>query len=398
MQMRLMGSNSLAGSPETRSRYNKLAASYNPAKYWAIHDWNAQVAAVRGRAAQRRAAKLRAKDLAKKRAEAAAKGIILLEEQAQLEQPETSAKIEGEGNESVKLMGTKMDLDVTSASTSTDTDGQHLPPQNHYEGLNSAKQLSESLSQFLDRLPPSITKISDAGPWIWIANPSPRDRHSSDPESGDGNIGTFKQLGLRLLEGYMSHKQDVETQNPGKAAGSITRMLRNERVKLEMDIRDLAKTQGVTAGKWMLFPSASDVDRVWAIVAKGVWENQLGSAAKVATAIEDAAPSSAESSEANDNGMSTTRKDRDRSQRLICIYTADFSDQADVLRVLRAIKDLGLLLDDHGTAASPGPAMRTIYYKCDAYTYLDISSGNEYKLKASMYSSRELMPGLYKNG
>ena len=42
----------------------------------------------------------------------------------------------------------------------------------------------------------------------------------------------------------------------------------------------------------------------------------------------------------------------------------------------------------------------TIYYKCDAYTYLGINSGNDYKLRASLYSSEEILNGQvkYKDG
>jgi len=39
-------------------------------------------------------------------------------------------------------------------------------------------------------------------------------------------------------------------------------------------------------------------------------------------------------------------------------------------------------------------AERGIYYKADAYTYLDIKGQNEWRLKASMYSSRDLLKGI----
>jgi hypothetical protein len=54
----------------------------------------------------------------------------------------------------------------------------------------------------------------------------------------------------------------------------------------------------------------------------------------------------------------------------------------DVRRVLQGLVDLDLVGPDNP---------RGIYYKCDAYTYLDINSGNEYGLPASLYSSRELL-------
>jgi hypothetical protein len=62
--------------------------------------------------------------------------------------------------------------------------------------------------------------------------------------------------------------------------------------------------------------------------------------------------------------------------------------------VLLSLKQLGLLNGDNfsdGTRTSSSGNARVIYYKCDAYTYLDISSSNEYKLKASMYNSRDML-------
>jgi hypothetical protein len=73
------------------------------------------------------------------------------------------------------------------------------------------------------------------------------------------------------------------------------------------------------------------VSHAWEIVAHAVATNQLGLGAKV----------------------SPKREDPETGNRLICIYTDDFSDKEDVIRVLRKIKELGLL--PHG---------RPIYYKC----------------------------------
>ena len=49
--------------------------------------------------------------------------------------------------------------------------------------------------------------------------------------------------------------------------------------------------------------------------------------------------------------------------------------------------DLGLC-SRNGAMAEGG---RAIYYKADAWTYLEIGSGNEWGLKASMFSSREVL-------
>ncbi|KIW25635.1 uncharacterized protein PV07_08801 [Cladophialophora immunda] len=110
-------------------------------------------------------------------------------------------------------------------------------------------------------------------------------------------------------------------------------MLRPDRLQPEADIRELATSQRVTAGKWMLVPREEEVDSVWAVVARAVWEGKLGTAAKVATAKAEEGMMVVD----DDGGGSGTR---DRGLRLICIYTGDFSDQADVKRVLQALKDL----------------------------------------------------------
>lgn len=124
----------------------------------------------------------------------------------------------------------------------------------------------------------------------------------------------------------------------------------------------------------MIFCPPHEVNEVWAAIARATANNDLGIAAKVA-------PDAGE----------------DRKERLICIYTKDFTDVGDVARVLAKLKELGLV-------ESKG---RGIFYKCgkfgmlktrgyqtklraDAYTYLGLISSNDYNIKASMYSSTEL--------
>ncbi|CAN9190051.1 unnamed protein product [Alternaria alternata] len=66
----------------------------------------------------------------------------------------------------------------------------------------------------------------------------------------------------------------------------------------------------------------------------------------------------------------------------ICVYTKDFQDADDVLRVLHELENMGLLNGG-----------RTIYYKPDAYTYLNLvrDTAVEYGLQASLYNSRSLL-------
>lgn len=150
-------------------------------------------------------------------------------------------------------------------------------------------------------------------------------------------------------------KKPKKTQTPA----ALTRELTKHRVDLERSLFALARETGVVSGKWMLFISPAKVDEVWGVVAEATAKGELGFGAKVATAA------------AGDGGSTKTR--------LICIYTKDYEDRADVERVLRKMAELELV-DLDG---------RPIYYKCDAYTHLDIKGGNVWGLRASMYSSRD---------
>ena len=80
----------------------------------------------------------------------------------------------------------------------------------------------------------------------------------------------------------------------------------------------------------MIFCPANEINAVWAVVARATADNDLGIAAKVTP----------------DGG--------DGRDRLICIYTMDFSNMKDVTRVIRKMKDLGLV----------DTRERPIYYKC----------------------------------
>ena len=222
-----------------------------------------------------------------------------------------------------------------------------------YEECKSGRHLSETVPEFLARLPPFTTQLSDYGPWIFIANPNYRDNPTSEDLRG------YKHEGTELLREFSNMKASIEASMPGKANSVIGRQITPLRKKLEQDIYALACRKGITSGKWMLFPSPEDVNRVWSIVAHATAEGQLGHAAKVAT----------------DDGTGN------RGARLICVYNEDFSAKGDVKRVVENMVCLGLVRRDE----------RPIYYKADALTWLEVNSGNEWGLRPSMYSSKEIL-------
>lgn len=253
----------------------------------------------------------------------------------------------------------------SSASTATASPSPEptasVPFENPYEGMTSAKQTEESVSDFLKRIPPSRTTSMDINDsWIWIANPRINGRFSQ-------KVGNFKEAGFALLESLAQKRAQLEAENPTKQPGSITRMMKPHRENTEARIVQLAKSTSVLTGKWMLFPNSDDVDEVWRNVAEATWDGSLGNtSAKVAP-----------------------KDDSDtKPERLICIYVQDFTDVEDVKNVLDNMRNLGLVQD--------GSSAKVIYFKADAYTHLDLLSGNDFKIKASMYNSRDMFKEMAK--
>ncbi|KAM0704216.1 hypothetical protein Q7P35_008449 [Cladosporium inversicolor] len=148
---------------------------------------------------------------------------------------------------------------------------------------------------------------------------------------------------------------------------TITRKMGPYRDQVEIDLLNTATRHDLNSGKWMLFPMADDLPLVWRLVAEATAAGKLGPCSKVGT----------------------WEPDHVTKPTVICVYTKDFSDLADVKRVLSNLNELNIV----NKAAK-------IVYKCDAYTHLSIMSDNPYKLRASLYSSDEVCDNKvkYKDG
>ncbi|KAH3920329.1 hypothetical protein HBI56_068580 [Parastagonospora nodorum] len=233
------------------------------------------------------------------------------------------------------------------------------PPEavlfNPGQGSPDAWQLGESAEDFVRRLPPLTTSINTCA-WIWAHNPhfDVRDKNKVISHRADD----FRSLGTQLLGESLQARQQIQSHNLHGPKAAITRSLNQESKDLQQRITDLAVECGVLSGKWMLFPKLEEVNQVWKKVVEGVINNRLGPTAKVAP----------------DEGKP--------GDRLICIYTRDFRDQDDVLRVLLELETMGLVNSG-----------RSIYYKSDAFTYLDLykQTASEYGLQASLYTSFKMM-------
>ncbi|KAK6854742.1 hypothetical protein PG995_009835 [Apiospora arundinis] len=242
---------------------------------------------------------------------------------------------------------------------------------NPYAGYPYAWQLTETVDAFLERLPPATTDESpDECPWIFICNPfierKPKSLAQNQLVLGSENEGPEEELtdiprfiagGTERLGMVTEFADFMKKSTKSKAA--VTREVNKAGREATGDILDLALNLRVRCGKWMIFSPVHAVNDIWALVAKATANNELGIAAKVA-------PRSAVDQ---------------RTERLICVYTADFSDKADVQKVAAKLKQLGLV----------HPNGRPLYYKPDCYTYLGIGSNNAWGIKASIYNTNEIL-------
>ena len=118
--------------------------------------------------------------------------------------------------------------------------------QNPYEGDPSARQINESVDEFLKRLP--VLNHTFVGHWLWIANFASNGQTFDENLEGS-NLTEFIKKGRALLQDYSAKKEELVEEFPNLAAGSITRKLGPEREKLKNDILKTATSCKVTVGK-----------------------------------------------------------------------------------------------------------------------------------------------------
>lgn len=229
---------------------------------------------------------------------------------------------------------------------------------NLYEEYPSGRRLSETVDDFLSRLPPSSGKLEDCGPWIFVSNPT------YDPHATREDIRGVKEEGNKLLEDFENEQTSIEDKMSEKTKNAIGRKIGPLRTQLASNIYAMGRKKGVTAGKWMLFLPEKDVDRVWRQVVEATIQGDLGHAAKVAS----------------NDGSGESRS------RLICVYNEDWEDKMSVKKVVGHLHRLGLVNREGMYGREQG-----IYYKADILTWLDIMSGNRWGLKPSLYASKDVL-------
>ncbi len=77
------------------------------------------------------------------------------------------------------------------------------------------------------------------------------------------------------------------------------------------------------SGKWLIFVTVSHIDIIWNTIKTATEEGKLGSRSKVAT-------------------MMPRSSAKDPNSRVICVYTYDWRDEADVKRIRQTLRELGI--------------------------------------------------------
>lgn len=79
---------------------------------------------------------------------------------------------------------------------------------------------------------------------------------------------------------------------------------------------------GKNGGKWLIFVDIWTVDRIWNIIKKATEDGLLGDSSKVSTAKHSELASD--------------------SKKVICVYTYDWRDEDDAMRIREALRELGI--------------------------------------------------------
>lgn len=128
---------------------------------------------------------------------------------------------------------------------------------NPYEGVFSGRQLTETIEEFVERLPPQTTQGSLLDDWIWIANPFRKAQAAKESKSnitGEGppdeasDLSQFVVRGNRLLEELTVIKNEIGKKS-GVTKTAINRAITTEKDAIVQKILQTATELHCTAGK-----------------------------------------------------------------------------------------------------------------------------------------------------
>eukprot|EP00741_Cyanophora_paradoxa_P022369 tig00021462_g21596.t1 len=202
---------------------------------------------------------------------------------------------------------------------------------------------------------------------------------AGDPDARDRSLADFlaRNRPSRLTQAY-AHWIYVHRMDARAAEGEPELRLKIQIAEAEFEAMcaagavaveglkalQLAAFSGLRTGKWVIWAPTRyarptlprpGIDDNWERVAGAVARGELGPSAKVAPRPADV------------DGQTLRYH-----AHVMCVYTPDLFDQAEVVRVREALRALGF--------------QRKLVYKPDLYNYLDIERGNRWGIPMAIYS------------
>lgn len=170
-----------------------------------------------------------------------------------------------------------------------------------------------------------------------------------------------RQFLQRLLESYRNTSTVSPKRKPSADGADQASVLRNPQPSLVTDeywIRAERQTgtyphHSERGGKWLIFVPVENLDGTWEKIRIATESGDLGASSKVATA------------KPNQNAVT-------QSQKVICVYTYDWTDRQDVMRIRDQLRQLGITWkipyksdeDTHaGKYANRGSGKTSKYYE-----------------------------------
>jgi len=217
--------------------------------------------------------------------------------------------------------------------------------------------LDDSLNAFLRDVVPSEVP-SNRCHWVSVHNAVPSSPGYGSSNSAVGVSSAPYDDFLRKLERQCSDSSS----SPADAAAATAKK------ECTASILATAVALGQTAGKWMFFRPKAELDATWAAVARATAAGRLGCSCKTAVAGGD---------DERGGGDGDGPPRRRKKSYLCCVYVKDFSDCAEVKRVLLALRyelEINIVCG----------------FKPDFFTGIGIESNNRWGLKATIFSPNEV--------
>lgn len=135
---------------------------------------------------------------------------------------------------------------------------QEVILSDRFKDVWKGRQLSETVDEFLHRLPPATTEISNNLPWIWIANPyepvhavveDGDNEPTMEEEDEKSNMSKMIIHGLNMLQEYEGKRFQIQQHDVAKPVEAVTREISRERDRAVMEIQKLAVELKCTSGK-----------------------------------------------------------------------------------------------------------------------------------------------------